>query len=111
MVAVRPRAYRRATLVIVVVVVAGCAPSDTYKQHLSELPSITLEPKHDKPFELRGNLQMWHMAPDDIRCFEAEALANPETHTYGWTADELNAYADTCNIEISDLWIEVARYN
>ena len=100
-----------AMVLVALATVASCGPSDTYKQNLSELPAIALEPKHDKPFELRETLQMWHMKAEDIRCFEAEALANPELHVYGWTADELDAYAASCGIEIADLWIEVARYN
>jgi hypothetical protein len=53
----------------------------------------------------RSAMSHYHMAEDDIDCMVEQALpdgvADPQL---SWTADELNAFADRCGVDFSDMY-------
>jgi hypothetical protein len=59
---------------------------------------------------LRFTLEQYHMASEDIDCMVSEALASqadaPPKPYRGWSPDELNAFATTCDVDVTELWTE-----
>lgn len=56
----------------------------------------------------RGAMSSYHMAEDDIDCMVDQALPDPFPDAndlqLSWTAEELNTFADECDIDFSKLY-------
>ena len=60
---------------------------------------------------LRFQFVTLHMDDDDIECMMAEAqkvgFTDFGSGRRGWTAEQLNEFAATCDVVVSDLWVEL----
>jgi hypothetical protein len=96
---------------VTIVCVAGACGSE--RAHLGDEFTRPLLPPGEGNAEtvLREVMTRYHMDGDKLDCFVDAALAKSSAERDGWTAAELNQYADRCGVDVSEMWVEITDDN
>ncbi len=98
----------RCAIVVAAFLLVGCVDNSDFRRNLEDGFPAGIGVDGDMVTNLRGAMAQYHMEDQDIDCMVDEVFkgSSPVSTfvTRHWSADELNAFAAECGVNLARLW-------